>query len=342
MRKPISVFLFAVFGASFLLCGPGAVPAKAQDLTLRFAWYMPPDTATANQGNAIAKEIESLSKGTIHVQTYPSGSLLKESNISEGVANNTANMGIFAMHWWSKQEPSLEWDTIPFLIDDAGALLKALHGKLGDDVNKILNKHGIQIVGWGFYGYAKCYINTKHPIKVPGDLKGLHMRSEGKLSALFLKSQGATPVAVDSSEVYTAMQRGVLDGGVSGLSSIVSRKWFEVGKYVTAIHYVPLVYPVQANVQWWKSLTRGQRDIISRAIAKTEGSAVANIENEFTKDIKIAEKNGDQVYRPTPAELRKWKATAGAMGRKHYLAETGEPGKQFIADVKMALGHGRM
>ncbi len=339
MNKSFSIFLLAIFGAFLLSCGPAAVPVKAQDLTLRFAWYMPPDTATANQGNAIAKEIESLSKGKIHVETYPSGSLLKESNISEGIANNTANMGIFAMHWWSKQEPSLEWDTIPFLIDDAGALLKALHGKLGDDVNKTLNKHGIQIIGWGFYGYAKSYINTKHPIKVPSDLKGLHMRSEGKLSALFLKAQGATPVAVDSSEVYTAMQRGVLDGGVSGLSSIVSRKWFEVGKYITAIHYVPLVYPVQANMQWWKGLTQSQRDIISKAIAKTEDSAVANIEHEFTNDIKIAEKNGNEVYRPTPAELKVWKETAGALGEKNYLAETGEDGKQIISDVRMALGH---
>ncbi len=339
MKKSFSICLFVTLCALFMAWGAVAVPVKAQDLTVRFAWYMPPDTATANQGNAIAKEIQTLSHGKIHVETYPSGSLLKESNISEGVANNTASMGIFAMHWWSKQEPSLEWDTIPFLIDDASALLKALHGKLGQDVNKTLNKHGIQIIGWGFYGYAKSYINTKHPIKLPKDLKGLHMRSEGKLSALFLKSQGATPVAVDSSEVYTAMQRGVLDGGVSGLSSIVSRKWFEVGKYITAIHYVPLVYPVQANLQWWKGLTKEQRDIISKAIANTEGSAVANIEHEFTNDIKIAEKNGNHVYQPTAEDLQQWKKTAGAMAEKNYLAETGKDGKQIISDIKMALSH---
>jgi TRAP-type C4-dicarboxylate transport system substrate-binding protein len=315
------------------------LPAAANDLTVRFAWYMPPDTATANQGIAVAKEIESLSHGQIHVETYPSGSLLKESNIAEGIGNNAANMGIFAMHWWSKQEPSLEWDTIPFLIDDANALLTALHGKLGEDVNKTLNKHGVQIIGWGFYGYAKSYINTKHPIKLPADLKHLHMRSEGKLSAMFLKSQGATPVAVDSSEVYTAMQRGVLDGGVSGLSSIVSRKWFEVGKYITAIHYVPLVYPVQANLKWWQGLTQSQRDIISKAVANTEGMAVANIEKEFTNDIQVAEKNGNIVYRPTPAELKAWKETAGVLAEKNYLAETGEAGKQILDDVKAALGH---
>jgi TRAP-type C4-dicarboxylate transport system substrate-binding protein len=339
MKKSFFARLFVIAAAVLMVWGVGAVPANAKDLTIRLAWYMPPNTATANQGNTVAKEIESLSHGKIRVETYPSGSLLKESNMAEGIANNTANMGIFAMHWWSKVEPSLEWDTIPFLIDDAGELLKTLHGKLGEDVNKTLNKHGVQIIGWGFYGYAKSYINTKHPIKLPADLKNLRMRSEGKLSALFLKSQGATPVAVDSSEVYTALQRGTLDGGVSGLSSIVSRKWFEVGKYITAIHYVPLVYPIQANLQWWQGLTQAQRDIISKAASISEKLAVADIEREFEDDIHVARKNGNQVYQPTPAELQQWQAIATPLAEKNYVAQAGEQGRQILEDVKAALGH---
>jgi TRAP-type C4-dicarboxylate transport system substrate-binding protein len=337
MKKSFFARLFMTTAAALMVWGIGT-PARAQDLTVRFAWYMQPHTAIAKQGNAIAKEVETLSHGKIHVQTYPSGSLFKESNIAEGIENNTANMGIFAMHWWSKVEPSLEWDTIPFLTGNATVLLKALHGKLGQDVNKVLKKHGIVIIGWGFYGYAKSYINNSHPIILPSDLKGLRMRSEGKLSALFLKSQGATPVAVDSSEVYTAMQRGTLDGGVSGLSTIISRRWEEVGKYITAIHYVPLVYPVQANLQWWQGLTQEQRDVISKACEISEKMAIANIEKEFKDDIAIAKKNGCQVHQPTMAELLKWRAIAGPMEEQNYLAESGANGKMFIDDLKAALG----
>lgn len=316
----------------------GVAPALAQGLTVRFAWYMPPHTATAMQGNAIAASIEKMSDGKIKVETYPSGSLLKESNMAQGISNNTVNMGIMAMHWWSNQEPALEWDTIPFLVTDAGALLKALHGPLGADINKVLNKHNVEIIGWGFYGYAKSYVNTKHPIKLPADLKGLKMRSEGKLSAQFLKSQGAIPVAVDSSEVYTALQRGSLDGAVSGLSSIVSRKWYEVGKYITAIHYVPLVYPVQANLHWWQSLTPQQRGVISKAIATTEQANVDEIEQEFKRDIEAAQKQGDQVYRPSADELKQWKAATQSLEKKHYLEQAGATGRQLLTDVSKALG----
>jgi TRAP-type C4-dicarboxylate transport system substrate-binding protein len=315
-----------------------AGPASAADLSIRFAWYMPPHTATADQGLKVADNIKEESGGKIEVETYPSGSLAKESTMAQALQNNTANMGIMAMHWWSSQEPSLEWDTIPFLIDDAGQLLKVLHGQLGQDINAIFEKHGVKIIGWGFYGYAESYINTKHAIKLPTDLKGLKMRSEGSLNGDFLKAQGAIPVAVDSSEVYTALQRGTLDGAASGMSSIVSRKWYEVGKHITPIHYVPLVYPVQVNLKWWNGLTDGQRNTISKAVAESESGNVQAIEDEFKSDIEAAKKEGDEIYRPTKDDLAKWKAATYDQAVKTYVSQSGDTGKKLIADVNSAMG----
>lgn len=334
MKKSHQVLSLAASIAATAFLSVASTTASASDLTVRFAWYMPPHTATANQAEAIANNIETMSNGSIKVLTYPSGSLLKASNIANGLANNTANIGINAMHWWSKYAPALQWDTIPFLAPDASTLLTALHGKLGKDVNAILEKRGVHVIAWGFYGYAKSYVNNKKPIMTPTDLKGLRMRSEGSLSAQFLKQQGATPVAMDSSEVYTSMQRGALDGAASGLSTITSRKWNEVGKYVTAIHYVPLVYPVQVNLKWWKGLTQQQRDLISKAAKASEKGAVKDIENEFTHDIKLMTSQGNQVTQLTGDQLTPWKQTAGVMERKLYLKETGATGKTILDDLK--------
>ena len=327
-----------LLGAALLLGMAAASPATAQTLTLRFAWYMPPHTATADQGLAIAANIEKMSNGKIKVETYPSGSLLKESTMGQGIANNTVNMGIMAIHWWSNQEPALEFDTIPFLMNDAGKILPALHGQVGQEINAILNKHNVEVIGWGFYGYAESYVNTKHTIKLPGDLKGLKMRSEGKLNAQFQKSQGAIPVAVDSAEVYTALQRGTLDGAASGMASIVSRKWYEVGKYITAIHYVPLIYPVQANAKWWQGLTEEQRSIISKAIAATEQSNVAEVEQQFTDQIEIAKKQGDEIYRPSESDLKAWQAATEEAAKKAYLQQAGANGQKILDSVAKALG----
>lgn len=331
-RKIASIgMLGGILVAAFAFMGIQS--ASAADLTIRFAWYMPPGTSVDTQSQEIAKKIESLSDGKIKVETYPAGSLLKEANIGQGVANNTANMIVSGMHWWASKAPALEWDTIPFLTTNASDLLKKLHGPLGQDVNKELNRFNTEVIGWSFYGYAESYINTKHPVKVPSDLKGLKMRSEGRLSAIFLRSQGATPMAMDSSEVYTAMQRGTLDGAASGLSSFVSRKWYEVGNYVTAIHYVPLVYPVQVNKQWWMGLTKKQRDTISKAVASTEGDAVSLIEEEFKHDIALMKKHGNKVYQPTGDNLAKWRAATEKQARKLYLKQAGDKGKKILHDL---------
>jgi TRAP-type C4-dicarboxylate transport system substrate-binding protein len=314
-------------------------PASAADMTIRFAWYMPPHTATAMLGNTVAQDIEQMSNGKIKVQTYPSGSLLDESAIGQGIVNNTVNMGIMGMHWWADKEPALNWDTIPFLVNNASDLLKALHGRLGQKVNHILNKHGIEIVGWGFYGYAGDYVNSQHPIKKPADLKGLKMRSDGRLSASFLKSQGAVPVAMDSSEVYTALQRHALDGAVSGMSAIIARKWYEVGQYITAIHYEPLVYPVMANLKWWKGLSQQQRNTISKATASAEQANLAEIEKEFKQDIVTARKQSDQVYEPDAKTLKQWKAATLSLSKSGYLAAAGKQGKEILTIMHKALRH---
>lgn len=322
-----------------ILAGGWIGIASAQTLNVRLAWYMPPGTATAMQGEEVAKNIEQMSNGSIKVTTYPSGSLLSESTMAEGIQNNTVNMGILGMHWWSNVEPALDWDTVPFLVDDAGSLLNALNGKLGDEVKAILERHGVTVVGWGFYGYAKSYVNARHPIQTPADLKGLKMRSEGKLSAAFLKQEGATPIAVDSGEVYTALQRGTLDGAVSGMSSIVSRKWYEVGKYITAIHYVPLVYPIQVNLKWWNGLTQTQRDIISKAAAKAAEDNVAEIEQEFKNDIQVAKDHGDQVFEPTGDQLAPWKA-ATAFEQQEYLKQAGADGQTILGMLQQVVTSG--
>ena len=313
-----------------------AQPASAADLTIRFAWTIPPHTATGDQAEAIAKNIEAMSHGKIAVQTYPAGSLVNQSTMGQALSNNTVNMGILGVHWWSSREPALDWDSIPFLVSEPRKLMPAFHGQLGDDMNAVLAKHGVTLIGWGFYGYSISYTNVKHPIRVPADLEGLKMRSDGRLNGVFMKEQGAIPVAVDSSEVYTALQRGTLDGAASGLASFVSRKWMEVCKYVTPIHYSPSVYPVQANAAWWKGLTQEQRDIISKAIEATEEPNLKEIEDAFQNDMAVLEKAGLELYRPNADELNLWHA-AEASATETYLKSAGPTGQKMLDQVKAAM-----
>ncbi|MGB6008925.1 TRAP transporter substrate-binding protein [Castellaniella sp.] len=326
-------------GLGLLGAGLGSISlpmiANAATLDVRFSWYLPNSSSTGKEGFDVAKRIKDLSGGSINVKTYPAGSLLQEYQSAEGVQNNTANMVILGMHWWGGKVPAMEWDTVPFLVKDVDVLLKAFHGPLGEYINELMKPHGVKFIGWSFYGYAFDYINARHPIKLPKDFNGLRMRSQGTLSAMFLKQQGATTVGMDSGEVYTSLQRGAVDGASSGLSDFLSRKWYEVAKYITAIKYVPIVYPIMTNLKWWEGLSPEQRQIISTAMKDAEADNLKNINDEYTNVIKVTRKNGNEVYEPNAEELSVWKKAYRPL-LDEYLRLSGKEGRHVIELLQQA------
>lgn len=326
-------------GAGILGAGLGSISfpslAAKSSLDVRFSWYLPDSSSTGKEGFDVAKRIQDLSKGSIKVRTYPAGSLLQEYQSAEGVQNNTVNLVILGMHWWGGKVPAMEWDTVPFAVKDVDVLLKAFHGPLGDYLNELMKPHGVKFVGWSFYGYAFDYINTQHPIKLPKDFKGLRMRSQGTLSAMFLKQQGATTVGMDSGEVYTSLQRGAIDGASSGLSDFLSRKWYEVAKYITAIKYVPIVYPIMANLKWWEGLSEEQRHIMNEAMVAAEADNLKNITDEYTGVIATTKKHGNEVYEPNEQELEIWKEAYHPL-LSEYLRIAGKEGRHVIELLQQA------
>ncbi|MCC7080470.1 MAG: TRAP transporter substrate-binding protein DctP [Burkholderiales bacterium] len=332
-----SVPLLRVLGAAALVTVAAAwssthAVAAEPTLTIKMAWYIPPGTAVDKQGNAIAKKIEEMSHGSIKVLTYPGGSLLKETNMARGLQDNVVQMGILGVHWWANQEPSTSFDNIPFLARNSENLLDALHGKVGEDIKAILGKHGVTVAGWGFYGYTGAYINVKHPVIHPEDFNGLRMRSNGPLPAAFLKHFGAVPTTIDSSEVYTALQRGTLEGAASGMSTFVSRKWIEVGKYITALKSTISVYPTQVNAAWWNGLKPEQRKIIADAVASTERDNAKAIEDEWQNDVQIARSRGLKVFVPQGDALKEWESKSHFL-QAEYLKTAGEQGQKILRDI---------
>jgi TRAP-type C4-dicarboxylate transport system substrate-binding protein len=316
-----------------------ALTAQASPLQVKFAWYLPDSAASARQDIQAAKNIEAESHGTIKVTTYPAGSLYTESQMAEAIQNNSVNLGVIGLHWWGKQDPALAFDQIPFLFPGGvDELHKAIHGKLGDDVNKALAKKGVVVVGWGYYGYDGDIANTKKDVMMPDDLHGLKLRANGPLSAQLFKTHGATPTAMGSAEIYTALQRGTIDGAISGMSSIVSRKWYEVAKHVTALKSGITLYPIYGNLQWWKGLTDQQRKTIRKAVGDTEQGNMDNVTAEYAHDLKVVKQAGDSLTVVEGATKDKWIKAAAPL-KNLYLRMAGDEGKTFLQDIAQSSGH---
>lgn len=313
---------------------------SGQTLEVRWAWELPNDTASSQQSTNAAQDIERASGNAISVKTYPAGSLFTEDELVNAVENHSIDLATFGLHTWGGTEPALTIDQVPFLFTRSGDedqavedAFAAAHSKFGQDVNEILAKHNVLVVGWGLYGFDEDMVDSKHPIRVPSDLGGLKMRSNGPIASALFKRYGASSQSLDSSEVYTAMQRGTIDGAYSGLSSIVSRKWDEVGKYVLAIHSGLTYYPVFANLDWWKGLTSKQRNEISQAIRSTEKAEGQSVIKAYQKDLATVQQNGNQVVNPTGALRQQWRQATDFL-HQTYEDLAGSSGQHLLNDLE--------
>ena len=92
--------------------------------------------------------------------------------------------------------------------------------------------------------------NSKRPLAKPDDFKGLKIRAFSKGSADTIKALGGVPVVMSSSEMYMALQRGTVDGATTGMPAAVSRKIYEVQKYMTLANYTTAQFFVQGNLDY--------------------------------------------------------------------------------------------
>ncbi|MDR1732298.1 MAG: TRAP transporter substrate-binding protein DctP, partial [Synergistaceae bacterium] len=178
------------------------------------------------------------------------------------------------------------------------------------------------------YGYLQ-FFNNKRPLTKPDDMKGLAMRSSNAADAETLQALGAAPTVMSSSEMYMALQRGTMDGATTGMPAAVSRKIHEVQKYLTISNYSTAQFAVQANLEWWESLSDGDRETILKAGKDAEAwirNAIADSESEAQKVIEGA---GVQIHSLNDEE-RKLFQTATRPVWDAYLKKTGDTGKKLL------------
>lgn len=145
--------------------------------------------------------------------------------------------------------------------------------------------------------YAPNYaIITVDPVTEVSDHQGLKVRASGSTVAVVLEALGASPVVMSSSDVYMAMERRTIDGGASGLTTFVSRKWYEVAKNVSIFQWGPVPYVIAANLDWWNSLSSEQQTAIEKAARTAEAYPIEAGLASIDADIQQLKDLGCTVY----------------------------------------------
>lgn len=225
----------ALFLSTALAVGLSLQPAAADNIRV--------STTVAETSNWVAaarkfKElVEERSEHTVEV--FPSGVLVGGNDRVELEMAQAGAVDIImkSTPWLSQISGDFMVVAMPWIFPDADTAMEVMDGPVGDRLSEKLAVAGVEPLGWGSGSFFQLYSNPG-PIETPEDISGVKIRTPGL--DLYLDSWtaiGAVPVAMSFAEVFTALQSGAIDGGISPIPLIYASRFFEVSKNITKIDY---------------------------------------------------------------------------------------------------------
>ena len=224
----ISKLLIGLFAGALSL----AVYAQ-EPIVIKFSHVVAIDTPKGKAAEMFAKKAAELTKGRVKVEVYANSTLYKDKEEMEALQLGAVQMLAPSL---AKFGPlgvkEFELFDLPFIFSNYDDLHKVTTGPVGKQLLAKLESKGIRGLAFWDNGFKSFSLNT--PIKTPADLKGKKMRIQSsKVLEEQMRSVGSLPQVMAFSEVYQALQTGVVDGTENPLSNLYTQKMFEVQKYLT-------------------------------------------------------------------------------------------------------------
>jgi C4-dicarboxylate-binding protein DctP len=295
-----------------------ALPATAiaaNPIVIKFSHVVATETPKGQAANYFKKLVEERTKGRVKIEVYPNSQLYKDKEEMEALQMGAVQMLAPSL---AKFAPlgvkEFEVFDLPFIFDDYKELHKVTQGPVGQKLLKKLEPKGI--LGLAYWDNGFKVMSANKPLKSIADFKGVKMRIQSsKVLDSEMRSVGAIPQVMAFSEVYQALQTGVVDGTENPPSNLYTQKMHEVQKYVTLSNHGYLGYAVLVNKKFWASLPADIRTILEGAMkdATKYANDVAKKDNE--EALAAVKKSGkSQFITLTPQERASWKK---AMDKAH-------------------------
>jgi tripartite ATP-independent transporter DctP family solute receptor len=214
--------------------------------------------------------IEEKSNGQITVKIFHSGQLGGEGDAVEGIQNGTIDMTVVAADSApANVVPELNVYGIPYLFKDREHVYKILDGNIGQELLDMATKKGLRGLGYWEIGFAN-FTNGKREIHKPEDMKGLKLRVQpAPIWDEFMKRLGALPTPMSFTELYSAMEQGVVDGQENPIATINAMKFYEVSPYIALSRHTYKAAMVLVSDEVWSKLNDDQKNLMEELVRET-------------------------------------------------------------------------
>jgi tripartite ATP-independent transporter DctP family solute receptor len=246
-------FRLRVMALSVTLAGLAAVAPAVAQTALKMNIALAQNSHYGVAIDTFAREVEKRTNSRYKVQTFYSGALGAERESVEGVQLGTLDLTLTSTGPLPNFVPEVAILDIPFLFRDYAHARAVLDGPIGQELLTKFPPKGMVGLAWGENGFRHM-TNSKRPVNLPDDLKGLKMRTmENPIHIEAYRQFGILPTPMAFTEVFTALQQGTVDGQENPLSVITAAKLDQVQKYLslTGHVYSPAVF-LMNKAQWDK------------------------------------------------------------------------------------------
>jgi TRAP-type C4-dicarboxylate transport system substrate-binding protein len=281
-------------------------------------WVFQPasDSGDAGWDNGIVpwvEDVEKATKGTVEIQLLPAGSIVSGGEAFNAASNGTIDVyaGWATVYGGTMPEGMLAYG-MAMGAENSKQAWAAMWGdpkyRIGELVQEAANENNLQWVGWSNQGPNSVF--TTFPVDSLDDLKGRKLRAGGP-QALFLKAMGGTPVSMDISEIYSAIDLGSIEGTFYDTGGINDMKFPEVIDYAMLPGWNPAQHQeIYVNLDSWNALNQWQRDqikgIFKSNYFKTSKMHAGGVE-ESLQDLKDS---GGKVITLSDEEIKKMRTLA--------------------------------
>ena len=315
--------------ATVTAAGALALPfaAFAAPIVIKFSHVVAEQTPKG-QGALKFKELaEKKLPGKVEVQIFPSSQLFGDAKELEALLLGDVQFIAPSLSKFDRYTKKIQVFDLPFLFDDIAAVDRFQSGPKGVALLSSMTNRGLLGLGYWHNGMKQLSDNKDKLIR-PEDVKGLKFRIQASdvLEAQF-RALGANPQKMAFSEVYQALQTGVVDGQENTWSNIYSQKFHEVQSTIAETNHGLIDYMVVTNVKWWEGLPADVRKGLTEAMAEATVYA-----NKKASDLdegdrkKIAEAGKAKIQKLSKEDIGAWRKTMEPVWKKFE----GEIGRDVI------------
>lgn len=282
--------------------------ATAADFTMRLSHQLPPTHHIAQTLDRFAEDVARETGNRVEVQIFGAEQAFRAAQNHAAVARGQVEAAVVTNFQWGGTLPEMNVMTLPYFMTDLDRLQRFPGSEAARMLEAKLLEKGVRNIAWLYTTRQSIFTSNAKPLVQTSDFAGKKIRGLSRLVDEAFVAVNAAPATMPGSEVYQALQTGVIDAGLTDVSAGYSRRFYEVQKYGTVTPFFAVYFHLFVTPTWWDRLPDDVRAGIERAAAKAEQDVIAVTEATAEQAITQLQEKGMVLHLQTAEEAEVWKA----------------------------------